>query len=147
MLQNKEELEKKLKVKIIVKGQSTTISGNQVDEFFAERVLQALDFPFSLDEALLLLNEDYVFEVLSIKDYTKRKNLSIIKGRIIGTKGKTLKVLQDLSNAFIAVKENNVAIIAHSDNFKDSMQAVISIIHGSKQGNVYAHLEKARKRQ
>jgi len=145
--QNKEELEKKLKVKLEVKGSSTTIEGkSEIDEYFAERVLKALDFPFTIDEALLLLKEDYLFEVINIKAHTKRKDLATIKGRIIGTEGKTLRVLQDLSESYIVVKDNNVAIIADSNNFENARQSVFSIIRGSKQANVYAYLEKANTR-
>ena len=148
VLQNKDELEKKLKVKILVKGQNTSISSlsnNEIDEYFAERVLLALDYPFLVEDALLLLNEDYLFEIIHIKDYTKRHDLKVINGRIIGSEGKTLRVLQDLSNSLIAVKDNSVAIIAHSEDFENARQAVISLIKGSKQANVYARLEKSHK--
>ncbi len=147
IIQNKEELEKKLKVKIFVKGGNTTISGSEVDEFFAERVLLALDFPFLVEDALLLKSEEYIFEVLNIKDFTKRKDFSVIKGRIIGTQGKALRVLEDLSNAFIVVKENRVAIIARTEDIKNAVQGVVSIIQGSKHGNVYRYLEKSHKRE
>jgi KH domain-containing protein len=146
ILQNKDALEKKLKVKISVSGTNIQISGNEVDEFFAERVLKALDFSFLIDEALLLANEDYIFEIINIKSYTHRKDLKVIKARIIGTEGKTLKVLMGLSNSYIAVKDNNVAVIAHCNDFENAVQAVVSIIQGSKQGNVYSYLEKAHKR-
>ena len=147
ILQHKKELEEKLNVKVIVKGTQLTISGKEIDEHFAERVFIALDFPFLLEDALLLASEDYLFEVLDIKDYTHRKNLNIIKARLIGTKGKTLKVLSDLSNCEVVVKENNVAIIGKADEIHRSEQAVISLIQGSKQGNVYSFLEKANKRK
>ncbi|MFA6022892.1 MAG: KH domain-containing protein [Candidatus Pacearchaeota archaeon] len=146
IMQNQKELETKLKVKLNVKGQNISISGNEVNEFFAERVLIALDYPFLVEDALLLSDEDYMFEAINIKSRTHRKDLSVIKGRIIGKEGKTLKVLEELTGAIIAVKDNNVAIIARSDNFEKAVQGVISLIQGSKQGNVYAYLEKANKR-
>jgi len=146
VLQNKEELERKLNIKISVKGITTTISGKEVDEYFAGRVLLALDYPFLVDDALLLASEDYIFEVLNIKDFTRRHDLDVVKGRIIGTKGKTLKVLEGLSGCALAVKDNFVAIIGHVDNFEEAKQAVVSLIQGKKQGNVYAYLEKSHKK-
>jgi ribosomal RNA assembly protein len=145
IMQNKAELEKKLKVTISVSGSNTTISGEETDEFFAERVLLALDFPFSIDEATLLLNEDYVFEILNIKDYTHRHDMEVIRGRIIGKDGKALRVIEQLSNALITVKDNKVALIARSDSIQTAVQAVLSIIRGSKHGNVYSYLEKSHK--
>ncbi len=147
IMQNRKELEEKLHVKISVKGTELTISGKEIDEHFAERVFIALDYPFLVEDALLLGSEDYLFEVLDIKDYTHRRNLSIVKSRVIGTKGKTLKVLSDLSNCEIVVKDNNVAIIGKAEEIHRAEQAVISLIQGSKQGNVYTFLEKANKRK
>ena len=147
ILQNKKELERKLKVKILVKGTSTTISGKEADEYFAERVLKALDFPFLVEDALLLLNEEYMFEVLNIKFFTKRHDLAVVRGRIIGKKGKTLGVLQNLSNCIVVVKDNNVAIIGRAEEFPVVQQAVISLIQGAKQGNVYGYLERRGKKK
>ncbi|MEM3113433.1 MAG: KH domain-containing protein [Candidatus Pacearchaeota archaeon] len=147
ILQHKKELEEKLKVKIIIKGTHIIISGSEIDEHFAERVFSALDFPFLVEDALLLASEDYLIEVLDIKDYTKRKDLNVVKGRIIGTKGKTLRVLSEISNSEIVVKDNNVAIIGRAEDIHTAEQAVISLIQGSKQGNVYAFLEKANRRK
>lgn len=147
ILQNKQELERKLRVKIIVKGTSTTISGKEEDEYFAERVLESLDYPFLLEDALLLKSEDYMFEILNIKDFTKRHDMSVIKGRIIGTKGKTIALLEKLSGCIVAVKNNNVAIIGRVEEFGVVRQAVISLIQGAKQGNVYGYLERGGKKR
>jgi KH domain-containing protein len=146
VLQNKEELEKKLNVKISVSGTDILINGNKVDEYFAERVLMAIDFPFTIDEVLLLKSEDFMFEVLNVKDYTKRHDLRVIRGRLIGTKGNTLRVIEELSDCIVAVKKNNIAIIGSAGSFETARQAIISLIHGSKQGNVYQYLENARAR-
>ena len=145
VIQYKHELEDKLNVKIVVKGTSVSISGKEVDEYFAERVLLALDYPFLVEDALLLKSEEFMFEVLKIKDFTKRKDMDTIKGRLIGTKGKTLNTLENLSDSYIAVKNNSVAIIAPVDTFDLARQGVISLIQGSKQGNVYSYLEKQGK--
>src|SRR3989344_810892 len=69
-----------------------------------------------------------------------------IKGRIIGTKGKTLKILTDLSDNFFELddKNNRVGIIGNPENIQTSHTAIISLIKGSKTGNVYTYLEKHR---
>jgi len=147
VLQNKKELEEKLNVKISVKGTETTVSGKEVDMYFAERVLLALDFPFLVEDALVLKSEEYMFEVLNIKHYTRRHDMKVIKGRLIGKKGNTLKVLEHLSDCEIAVKDNNVAIIGPVETFAEARQAVVSLIQGSKQGHVYGYLERGRSRK
>ena len=143
--QNKNELEKNLDVKISISGRNVSISGKEIDEYFASRVIEALDYPFLPEDALLLKDENYMMEVIGIKDHTRRKDFSVIRGRIIGTQGKTLKVLGDLTGCEIVVEDNNVAIIGKAEHILDAVQAVISLIQGSKQGNVYARLEHRNK--
>lgn len=147
VLQNKKILEKALKIKISVGNGFVIISGSEADEYFAERVLLAMDFPFLVEDALLLKSDDYVFDVLNIKDFTKRNDLTVVKGRIIGKKGNTLRVLEELSEAYLALRDNSVAIISPVELADSARQAVISLIQGSKQGNVYSYLEKSRKRK
>lgn len=142
ILQHKSELEKKLNVKIKVQGTKTEISGKEIDEYFAERVIKAMDFPFLFEQALVLKDEEFIFEVIHIKEHTRRRDLKTIKARIIGKKGKTLKILQDLSKCLITLKGNEVAIIGEYEEFERAHQAVISLIQGSKQGNVYEGLER-----
>ncbi len=147
VLQNKKELEDKLNVKISVKGTNISIKGKEVDEYFASRVVEALDFPFLVEDALLLKSENFMFEILNIKDFTHRHDFKVIKGRLIGKQGKTLKVLENLSDCEIAVKDNSVALIGPVESFEQARQAVISLIQGAKQGNVYGYLERARKQE
>ncbi|MEK6873698.1 MAG: KH domain-containing protein [Nanoarchaeota archaeon] len=143
--QNKNELEKNLDVKISISGRNISVDGKEVDEYFASRVIEALDYPFFPEDALLLKDENYMLEVLDIKDYTRRKDFGVIRGRIIGTNGRTLRVLRDLTGCEIVVENNNVAIIGKAEHILGAVQAVISLIQGSKQGNVYARLEHRNK--
>mgnify|MGYP001618143340 FL=1 len=143
ILQNKLELENNLKIKLFIKGRNLTLSGNnEIDEYFASRVLQAFDYRFLIEDALLLKSEEYDFKIINIKSHTNRKNLGVIRGRIIGTKGKTLKVLGDLTGCEFAVKDNEVVIIGLSERIHEAEKAIISLIKGRKQGNVYANLER-----
>jgi len=138
----------KLKVKIDVNGRRVSVksvAGKEVDEYFAVKVLEALDYPFLIDDVLLLAKEEYLMEVLDIKNFTKRKNLEVIKARIIGRGGKTLDVLYNLTDCVVVVQDNDVAILGKAEDVHDATQAVISLIQGSKQGNVYSRLEKRNK--
>lgn len=147
VIQHKKELEDKLKIKIIVKGTNISVKGKEIDEYFASRVLEAIDYPFLVEDALLLKNEDFLFEVIDIKSHTTRTDMGVIKGRIIGRSGKTLKVLSDLTGCEVVVKDNHVAIIGKAEDIEHAQQAVISLIKGSKQGNVYGTLERANRRK
>lgn len=147
ILANKKKIEKKLSVKIEIKGNKVEISGNELDIYAAEKVFEALERNFPTETALLLTEEDYMLENLLIKSITKKKNLSTIRARIIGTKGKTLKLISELSDCYLTLNENTVSIIGQAEKIKECINAVKSLILGSKQANVYSYLERARTRK
>jgi len=138
---NLKQLEKKLKVKIELKSGILIFSGEELDEYIAEKVFEAIDLGFSTRVALLLIEEDYLLELISIKSNIK-KNPALTRARIIGTKRKTLDTLESLSNCFIALHENTLGVIGHVEDVKGVIQALSSVIRGAKVANVYAYLEK-----
>ena len=91
---------------------------------------------------MLIKEEDFLFEILDIKDYTHRKDLETIRARIIGKGGKTLKTLNTLTECYFELKGNSVGIIGSPELIKNGQDAVIFLIQGSKQANVYSFLEK-----
>ncbi len=139
---NKKKLEKILNVKITNRGKEVSIKGKPTDEYIAEKVIDALNFGFPFSVAILIKEEDFILEIINIKDYTKRKDLERIRARIIGTKGKTLKTLNQLTKCYFELKDNYIGIIGHPEHIENAQEAVISIIKGAKQSNVYSHLEK-----
>ena len=147
VLQNKQKLESELDIKITNKGKLVFVEGDADDEFIALQVIEAINLGFSPGKALLLKNEEIILNKIHIKDLTKRQDLERIRARIIGTKGKTLKTLNTLTNCHFSLRDNDVGIIGNCEEVEEAIQAVTSLIQGSKQGNVYAHAEKARKRK
>jgi len=145
--QNKEKLEKALKVKLAFSGKNILIEsteGNAVEEYVAERAVEALELGFTSQQALLLKEEDFVLEKINIKDLTKRHDLERIRARIIGTKGKTKEIIQNLSDCLISLHGNTIGIIGRAEDIKKAITALTSIICGQKQGRVYSFLEKER---
>lgn len=142
IVKNKNKLEKALNVKIIIKKEEITVEGSAEDEYIAEKVLEAIDFGFPLAIALLIKNEDFLFEILDIKKYTYRKDYETIRARIIGKEGKTLKTLSTLTECNFELKDNDVGIIGSPECIKNGQEAIIMIVQGSKQANVYSFLEK-----
>lgn len=142
IIKNKKKLETKLNIKISNKGKEVFIEGKPEDEFIAEKVIDALNFGFPFQIAMLIKEEDFLFEILNIKDYTKRNDLERVRARIIGKKGKTLNTLNQLTGCFFERKENEVGIIGPAESIQNAQNGVISIIQGAKQSNVYKFLEK-----
>ncbi len=141
---NRKRLENALNVKITNRGKEVTIDGEPVDEYTAEKVIDAINFGFSLSSALLIKEEESIFEIINIKEHTKRKDLASIRARLIGTHGKTLKTMHDLTNSSFELKKNEVGIISPPDEMENAQNGVIAIIQGAKQANVYTFLEKSK---
>jgi len=142
IVKTKEKLGEVLGVNLAHRGKELYIEGEPLEEYEAETVIRALDFGFAPEVAFLIKERELALEILSIKDFTKRKDMASIKARIIGTKGKTLKTLTELTDCFFAVSNNEVGIIGHPEQMKMAQDAVASLIRGSKQANVYKFLEK-----
>jgi len=143
--ENRIVLEKKLHVKIEVDGRRVTINGNEIDEYLTLKVIDALELGFLAETALLIAEDDFIFEKIEIKNLTKRHNLEEVRARVIGKEGRTKELVEELSECYICVSGNEVGIIGPAETIKNCMHAVSSLIQGSKQSSVYAYLEKQRK--
>ena len=147
ILKNKRRLESKLNIKISNRGKEVKIDGKPEDEYIAGKVIDALNFGFPFSVAISIKEEDLEFEILNIKDYTTRKDLERVRARLIGKGGKTLKTLCQLTKCSFEIKDNFIGIIGNPEYIENAQESIISIIKGSKQSNVYSHLEKHQLKQ
>ena len=137
-------IENKVKVKLGVskKGLGVSIKGSELNEYLVEKVVQAVDFGFDVEDALLMMNEDFVLEFVDVKGHTRRKNLRDVRARLIGTGGKARKTIENLTGSVIVINGNRVGMIVDSEHLDAVVQAIESLIQGAKHGNVFARLEK-----
>ena len=142
ILKNKKRLEKELNVKITNRGKEVSINGDSETEYIAEKIIDALNFGFPFSVAMSIKKEDFLFEIINIKEHTKRHDLETVRARIIGKKGTTLKTLQQLTKCFFELKDNEIAVIGSPEGIENAQEAIISLIKGAKQSHVYGFLEK-----
>lgn len=135
-------IESKVKVKISLNGNTIQIRGSELNEFLVEKVLTAVNFGFDVEDALLLINEDFVLEFINIKEHTPRKNLADIRARLIGKSGKAKRTIEELTGGVVVISSNMVGLIVDNEHLSSAVQGVISLIQGSKHGNVFSYLEK-----
>jgi ribosomal RNA assembly protein len=136
------KLKKKIKVEIDIKKNNVIIEGTEFNEFTVEKMIQALDFGFEVEDVLGLLNDDCNIEYINIKDHTHRKNLSEIRSRLIGAEGKAKRTLETLTGAAVVVHGNCVGIISDAEHMPHIIQGVISLIQGAKHSNVFSYIER-----
>lgn len=142
IIKNKEALEEELNVKLSNRGKELKIEGEAEDEYIAEKVIDAINFGFSIQKATLISKEDLLFEVIPIKNYAKTSNLERVRGRVIGKNGKALGAIATLTECFLEINGNNVGIIGDAEHMQNAHNAIIQIIEGAKHSNVYTGLEK-----
>ena len=114
--------------------------------FEAREVIRAVGRGFNPDVALKLLDPEYLFDILKISDYATTKNSEIrLKGRLIGTNGKTRNLIETLSESNVSVYGKTVSIVGKLESVNIAKRAVIMILNGSPHSTVYHWLEKNRK--
>ena len=123
------------------------IDGNAADEMIALQVIEAMGLGFSAAEALDLKNEKYSFATIPIKTIAKRRNLSQVRARVIGTQRRVLDNIESLTGCEIVLHDNMVGIIGLVENVRKAAYAVRKLISGSKHANVYSYLEEEKEKE
>jgi len=118
----------------------------KTDPFSATRVIEAIGRGFSPQRARRLLDEGTALEVIDLRDYAGRSvnSLERIRGRVIGLKGKSRRVIEELTACHLSVYGRTVAIIGEASEVQLAAEAVRSLATGSQHKTVYNSLQKAR---
>jgi len=135
-------IEDRIKIKISFGNEFVTIKGSEVNEFLTEQIINAIDFGFNVEDALLLKRDGFIIEFIKVKEFTRRKNLKDVRARIIGKDGKARKTIENLTGAEIVIKDNTIGVIVDSEHLDSTIQGIELLIQGSKHGNVFSYLEK-----
>src|SRR3989344_3827427 len=71
----------------------------------AKQIIQAIGRGFNPDLALTLLDEDVIFEIMYVTDYSRntKNDLQRLRARVIGRNGKAKEMIQDLSNVSLSI--------------------------------------------
>jgi ribosomal RNA assembly protein len=141
------ETETQTKIKVDSKEGDVFISGEDALGLYSCReVIRAIGRGFNPDIARLLLKADYSFELIDLKEYAGKSKdiLRRIKGRVIGSEGKTRKLIEELSESYICIYGKTIGIIGLTDQVLTAREAVEKLLNGSPHSKVYKFLEKKR---
>ncbi len=150
----KQRLEKRLQVELEIDSQSGDVAmslGKDVQDpsllFKAKDYVLAVGRGFSPDRAnKLLQDEENMLTVIDLREIFGRSDSDIqrVKGRVIGTEGKTRKIIEELSEAFISVYGHTISIIGGVEQSEIAREAVSMLIKGSQHATVYKFLQRKR---
>jgi len=141
----KEKIESSLNVKLKIEKENIVIEGSALDELIVSKVIEAISLGFDFDIALRLKDENYILEKINIKKQVRPSRLRQIKARIIGSKGKAKKTMEELTNCSIVLNKNIVTVLGKIEDVNNATRALLSLIRGSPHSKVYSFLERARK--
>jgi len=146
----KHEIESATKTKLDIDSKEGEISVSGEDAlglFNAREIVEAIGRGFNPDFAKLLLKQDYILEMISIKDYAgKSKDDALrLKGRVIGKEGKSRKTIELLTDTHVCIYGKTIGIIGDPEGVENARKAIDSLLNGSPHGNVYKSLERKRK--
>lgn len=129
-------------------GEVTIDESNASDPVMALKardIVQAIGRGFSEARAFRLLDDDVYLEVLDIKDFAHSKaRLEQVRARIIGTRGKTRRIIEELTSVEMSVFGHTVSLLGPTFEMAIAREAVIMLLRGSEHATVYRFLERKR---
>ena len=146
LLPVKGELEELTGVKIEVNDEVRIESDDAIKVMRAKQMIRAFGRGFDIEAVKDLLDDEYMFEDVNIKEYAgkSRKRLITLRGRVIGTKGRTKRLIEELAGVKIAIYGKTVGIIGKWDRVQLAKQAVDMLLSGSMHNTVYKFLERKK---
>jgi ribosomal RNA assembly protein len=111
----------------------------------ARDIVHAVARGFSEERAFRLLDEDSYIEILDIKDFARSKNrVAQVRARLIGTRGKTRRIIEELTGVDVSVSGHTVSMIGGAFEMGIAREAMIMLLRGSEHKTVYRFLERKR---
>lgn len=137
-----------VKLQIDTEGE-VNIEENPQDPLAALKTMdlvKAIGRGFSPQRAMRLLDDDEYLEVIELGDFIGKKSdhLSRVRSRLIGTNGKTRRIIEDLTGAHMSIYGSTVSLVGNSVQLPIAKTAVEMILRGSEHATVYRYLERSR---
>jgi ribosomal RNA assembly protein len=107
-------------------------------------VIKAIGRGFSPQKALHLFDDDMLtLEIIDLSQIVSTlKEMKRLKGRIIGKKGKSREIFENMTGCKISVMGKTVSILGRTDQILIVRTGIEMLINGSPHGPVFSYLEK-----
>lgn len=70
--------------------------------------------------------------------------MKVMKSRLIGTKGRTRKAIEEYSGCSVSIYGKTVSIIGEYSQINIAKEAINMVIRGSKHSKIYGFLHQAK---
>ncbi|BFH73577.1 KH domain-containing protein [Sulfurisphaera javensis] len=124
----------------------TPLNNNAYDAMKVISIIKAIGVGFDPEDAMKLMKDDYILEIIDLKDVSNGPDdLKRIKGRIIGEKGKTKKIIQEYTGVNIIITDHYVGILGNVEQADIAKRAIEMLIKGREHSTVYKYLDRAER--
>ncbi len=152
--QTRKLLEKRAGVPIEVDSEANEVTihdetdgANPLDILKLQDIVKAIGRGFSPERASRLWSDDAYFELLDIHEFTgkQRNHVRRVASRIIGSEGKTRRIIQEQTGCDLSIYGHTVGIIGDLEPLNDAKHAVEMLLRGAEHASVYRYLERKRR--
>ena len=125
---------------------STGDSEDPVLAWKARDIVRAIARGFSPKNAFTLIDEDMMLLVISLRDAvgSSPNQLRRVAGRIIGERGRTRRVIEQITGTRVTVYGHTISVIGYSPGIDYARKAIEMLISGAPHSAVYSQLERMR---
>jgi len=143
----KEKLENLSEAKIEL-GEDVVIEiDDSIKMMRIKEVVKAFGRGFDMEDALNLLDEDFFLQAIEVRDFAgkSRNRMLTLKGRAIGSEGKTKQRIEKMTETKIAVYGKTICIIGRWMDVQLAAKAIEMLLSGSLHNTVYRFLEQQKR--
>jgi ribosomal RNA assembly protein len=151
----KKHVEEKLKVELQIDSQAGDVIVTMAEKaddpsmlFKAKDLITAIGRGFSPEHAFRLVrDEEAVLDMIDLRSVFGKSEADIkrVQGRIIGTNGKTRRIIEELTDTNVSVYGHTVGIIGTVEQVQIAREAIEMLVKGSMHGTVYRFLQRKRR--
>jgi len=144
------ELRRRLGVRLTLDESNSRVlieaegEGDAANVLRARDIVRAIAIGFSPQDALQLLDEDYVLVVVDVTQAVgdKENHLRRVLGRVIGENGRARRTLEEITGTRIVVNDRGlVGIIGDYERSQIAKHGVELLVQGRMHATVYRRLE------
>jgi ribosomal RNA assembly protein len=150
----KKTIESQLNVLLNIDGQSGSVwispqhqNSDPVTLFRTRDIVQAIGRGFSPNKAFRLFHEEIYLSVVDLREIfgKSESDISRVKSRIIGKKGRTRRQIEELSGSLLSIYGHTIMIIGNQSQVDVAREAVQRFIRGDQHKSVYEYLQRKRR--
>jgi len=150
--ETKKKLEDATGVKIAIDSErgEVTIDEKQAEDpsnaLTVQDIVKAIGRGFSEERAFRLLEDDIFLRMFDVRDFAgkNQKRVRQVSARLIGTGGKTRRLVEELTGVDVSIYGNTVGLIGDIVQLGVAEKAVEMLLEGSKHAAVYRFMEGSR---